>query len=80
MPKNVNLRRSVLTLAAMKGIPNPPPELKRSIRFMENLIQAELIKNMSVLPNSQTRAHKKGPGPKTTTMKRKGRFVMTGNN
>lgn len=67
-------------LAAMKGIPNPPPELKRSIRFMENRIGAALVKNMSVLPNSQTRAHKKGPGPKTTTMKRKGRFVMTGTN
>ena len=80
MPKNIDLHRSVLILAAMKGIPNPPPELKRSIRFMENRIRAALVKNMSVLPNNQAPAHKKGPGPKTHTMKRKGRFTMSGNN
>jgi len=80
MPKNIDLHRSVVLLATMKAIPNPPPELKRTIRFMENRIGAALVKNMSVLPNNQAPAHKKGPGPKTTTMKRRGRFVMTGTN
>lgn len=80
MPKNIDLHRTVVLLAAMKSVPNSSAELKRSIRFMENRLGAALVKNMSVLPNNKAPAHKKGPGPKSITMKRKGRFVVTGNN
>lgn len=80
MPKNIDLHRTVVLLATMKAIPNPTPELKRSIRFMQNRLGAALVKNMSVLPNSQAPARKKGPGPKVQTMKRKGRFTMSGTN
>lgn len=80
MVKNIDLHRTVVLLAAMKSIPNPSLELKRSIRFTQNRLEAALVKNMSVLPNNQAAARKKGPGPKTLTMKRKGRFVVTSNN
>lgn len=80
MVKNIDLHRTVVLLATMKAIPDPPPELKRSIRFMQNRLGAALVKNMTVLPNNQAPARKKGPGPKTHTMKRKGRFTVTGNN
>ena len=78
MPKNINLRKSLLTLSALKTLPNQTREIKSLIRTMENRVEAVLVKNMSVLPNSQVATKKRGPGPKSVTMKRTGRFVVTG--
>jgi hypothetical protein len=78
MPKNINLRKSLLTLSALKTLPNQTREIKGLIRTMENRVGAALVKNMSVLPNSQVSTKKRGPGPKSVTMKRTGRFTVTG--
>jgi len=48
------------------------------MRKAANYISAEMVKNMAVMSNKNAPAHKKGPGPKTVTMQRKGRFVVTG--
>jgi hypothetical protein len=76
--KKLNLRRVVLSHEAMKTVTNPPPEVKAAMRKAANFITAEMVKNMGVLSNKNAPAHKKGPGPKTVTMQRKGRFVVTG--
>jgi len=72
------LRRVVLSHEAMKTVTDPPPEVKAAMRKAANYISAEMVKNMAVMSNKNAPAHKKGPGPKTVTMQRKGRFVVTG--